>query len=231
MNTKTLNNGSDIARHLSAPRDQSSRPKANLEAIKMVVKDRTRVYQWQVGRHWALESFMVQESREARQRLKEATLTRSQSCRAVMSMRGSRDFETNVGKIQVRSFSVPTGSSIKQKHLNYCQSVNKSVPDFGQARTHRWELSTRVKLVEKNKMRDSYLKLMVLALCCCSVARSCPTLWDLRDYSTSGFPTFHHLPELAQIHVHQEGDANQSSHPLLSPSPPAFNLPQHQSLL
>ena len=136
MTIKTLNSGSDIARHLSAPRDQSSQPKANREAIKMVVKDRTRVYQRHVGRHWALESFMVQESREARQRLKEATLTRSQSCQAVMSMRSMRDFETNVGKIQVRSFSVPTGSSIKQKHLNNCQSVNKSVLDFGQARTH-----------------------------------------------------------------------------------------------
>lgn len=115
MTTKTVNSGRDIARHLSAPRDQSSRPKINLEAIKMVVKDRTRVYQWQVGRHWTLESFMVQESREARQRLKEATLTRSQNCQAVISMRSMRDFETNVGKIQVRSFSVPNRKFNKAK--------------------------------------------------------------------------------------------------------------------
>ena len=102
-----MNSGWDVARHLSAPRDQSSRPKTNLEAIQMVVKDRTRVYQWQVGGHWELESFMVQESRQTRQRLKEPTPTRGQSWQAVMSMRSMRDFETNVGKIQVRSFSVP----------------------------------------------------------------------------------------------------------------------------
>ena len=50
------------------------------------------------------------------------------------------------------------------------------------------------------------------------------------DCSTSGFPVHHQLPELAQTHVHQVGDAIQPSHPLLSPSPPAFNLPQHQGL-
>ena len=40
-----------------------------------------------------------------------------------------------------------------------------------------------------------------------------------------GFPVHHQLPELAQTHVHQVSDAIQSSHPLLSPSPPTFNLP------
>ena len=44
------------------------------------------------------------------------------------------------------------------------------------------------------------------------------------------FPVHHQLPELAQTHVHQVSDAIQPSHPLLSPSPPAFNLSQHQSL-
>ena len=38
----------------------------------------------------------------------------------------------------------------------------------------------------------------------------------------------HHLLELAQTHVHQVGDAIQPSHPVLSPSPPAFHLSQHQ---
>ena len=37
--------------------------------------------------------------------------------------------------------------------------------------------------------------------CCCSVAQSCPTLCDLMDCSTPGFPVYHHLPELAQTHV------------------------------
>ena len=50
--------------------------------------------------------------------------------------------------------------------------------------------------------------------------------------STPGFPVHHQLPDLAQTHVHQVGDAIQQSHPLLSPSPPppAFSLSQHQGL-
>ena len=50
------------------------------------------------------------------------------------------------------------------------------------------------------------------------------------DCSTPGFPVLHYLPEFAQTHVHWVGDAIQSSHPLLSPSPPTFNLSQHQGL-
>ena len=50
------------------------------------------------------------------------------------------------------------------------------------------------------------------------------------DCSTPGFPV-HQIPELAQTHFHRVGDAIQPSHPLLSLSPPAFNLSQHQSLL
>ena len=44
------------------------------------------------------------------------------------------------------------------------------------------------------------------------------------------FPVQHQLPELAQTHVHQVGDALQPSHSLSSPSPPAFSLSQHQGL-
>ena len=50
------------------------------------------------------------------------------------------------------------------------------------------------------------------------------------DCSTPGFPAHHQLPELAQTHVHQVGDAIQKSDPLSSPSPPAFSLSQHQGL-
>ena len=66
--------------------------------------------------------------------------------------------------------------------------------------------------------------------CCCSVSQLCPTLCDPMDCSTPGLPVHHHLPEFAQTHVHWVGDAIQPSHPLLSPSPLAFNLPQHQGL-
>ena len=58
----------------------------------------------------------------------------------------------------------------------------------------------------------------------CSVTQLCPTLCDPMDCSTLGFPV-HHLPELAQTHVHWVNDAIQPSHPLLSPSPPASIFP------
>ena len=58
-----------------------------------------------------------------------------------------------------------------------------------------------------------------------SVAQSCLTLCNPMDCSTSGLPVHHQLPEFTQTHVHQVGDAIQPSHPLSSPSPPAFNFP------
>ena len=61
-------------------------------------------------------------------------------------------------------------------------------------------------------------------------SQSCPTLCDPMDCSTPGFPVHHQLPELPQTFVHRVGDAIQPSHPLLSPSPPASNLSQHQGL-
>ena len=63
-----------------------------------------------------------------------------------------------------------------------------------------------------------------------SVTQSCPTLCDPMDYSTPGFPVHYQLPELTQTHVHRVSDAIQTTHPLLSPSPPAFNLSRQQGL-
>ena len=50
------------------------------------------------------------------------------------------------------------------------------------------------------------------------------------DCGTPGLPVLCHPPELTQTHVHRVSDAIQSSHPLLSLSPPALNLSQHQGL-
>ena len=60
--------------------------------------------------------------------------------------------------------------------------------------------------------------------------QSCPTFCNLVDCSTPDFPVHHQLPKLAQTQVHRVSDAIQPSHPLSSPSPPAFNLTQHQGL-
>ena len=63
-----------------------------------------------------------------------------------------------------------------------------------------------------------------------SVAQSCPTLCDPMNRSTPGLPVHHKLPEFTQTQVHRVSDAIQPSHPLSSPSPPAPNPSQHQSL-
>ena len=63
-----------------------------------------------------------------------------------------------------------------------------------------------------------------------SVAQSCPTLCEPMNRSTPGLPVHHQLPEFTQTHVHRVSDAIQPSYPLLSPSPPALNLSQHQGL-
>ena len=63
-----------------------------------------------------------------------------------------------------------------------------------------------------------------------SVAQLCSTLCDPMNCSTPGLPVHHQLPEFTQTHVHRVSDAIQPSHPMSSPSPPAPNPSQHQSL-
>ena len=63
-----------------------------------------------------------------------------------------------------------------------------------------------------------------------SVLQSCPTLCNPMDRSMPGLPVYHQLLESTQTHVHWASDAIQPSHPLSSPSPPAFSLSQHQGL-
>ena len=53
-----------------------------------------------------------------------------------------------------------------------------------------------------------------MGTCCCSVAQSCPALYDPMNCSTSGFPVLHYLPEVAQTHIHRVSDAIQSYGPL-----------------
>ena len=63
-----------------------------------------------------------------------------------------------------------------------------------------------------------------------SVTHSCLTLCDPMNCSMPGLPVHHYLPEFTQTHVHWVHDAIQPSHPGSSPSPPAPNPSQHQSL-
>ena len=76
----------------------------------------------------------------------------------------------------------------------------------------------------------SFLPLFINSVQFSSVSQSCPTLCDPMNHSTPGLLVHHQLPEFTQTHVHQVSDAIQPSHPLSSPSPPAPNPSQHQSL-
>ena len=65
---------------------------------------------------------------------------------------------------------------------------------------------------------------------CSSATHSCQTLCNPMDCSMPGLPVIHQLPEFTQTHAHWVSDTIQPFHPLLSPSPPAFKLSQHQGL-
>ena len=74
------------------------------------------------------------------------------------------------------------------------------------------------------------LKIIHFSVQFSSVTQLCPTLCDPMNCSRPGLPVHHQLPEFTQTRVHRVGDAIQPSHPLSSPSPPAPNPSQHQSL-
>ena len=69
-----------------------------------------------------------------------------------------------------------------------------------------------------------------VCICFSLVAQSCLTLCDPMNHSTPGLLVHHQLLEFTQTHVHWVSDAIQPSHPLSSPSHPAFNLSQHHGL-
>ena len=85
----------------------------------------------------------------------------------------------------------------------------------------RWEQTVAILLEEKIPYESVQFS---------SATQSCLTLCDPMDCSTPCLPVHHRLPELTQAHVHWISDAIESSHPVTSPSPPAFNLSHHQGL-
>ena len=89
---------------------------------------------------------------------------------------------------------------------------------------------TCIILMKLEMRNETFYFLLMPSVQFSSVAQSRPTLCDPMDCSTPFFPVHHQHLVLPQTHVHWVGDAIQPSHPLSSPSPPAFSLPQHQSL-
>ena len=101
---------------------------------------------------------------------------------------------------------------------------SKTLPFFYHSSSSIYKIYT----MDSNK-KHTY-RLMFISIQFSSVTQSCLTLCDPVDSSMPGLPVHHQLLELTQTHVHPVGDAIQPSHPLSSPSPPAFNLSQHQGL-
>ena len=135
----------------------------------------------------------------------------------------------------------------KIKHITTIWSSDSTsayIPKRTQSRDLNWYLHTYVHCIIHNRktqkqpkcpLADKWINkrwyIQIMEYCCCfSVAQSRLTLCNPMDCSTPGFPVLHHLPEFTQTHIRWINDAIQPSHPLSSPSPPAFNLSQHQGL-
>ena len=91
---------------------------------------------------------------------------------------------------------------------------------FDEPKVGAWEQWCVRQQDQNNHPKSDYVSSVQFS----SVAQSCLTLCNPMDCSTPGLPVHHQLPEFTQTHVHWVGDDIQPSHPLSSPSPPAFNL-------
>ena len=122
--------------------------------------------------------------------------------------------------IQISIYIIVCVCSVAQLYLTLCNPMDSnplesSVHGIFQARILEW-------------VAIPFSRLYIIQIR--SVAQSCLTLCDLMNHSTPGLPVHHQLPEFTQTHLHRVSDAIQPSHPLSSPSPPAPNPSQHQSL-
>ena len=127
--------------------------------------------------------------------------------------------------------------SVARMCLTLCDPMNCSLPGSSvcgifQARVLEWvRLLAKTFFWQPGGLTEQLVAGQIsISSVLSSVTMSCSTLCNPMDCSTPGFPVHHQLLELAQTHIHRVSDAIQPSHPLLSPSPPALNLSQHQSL-
>ena len=118
---------------------------------------------------------------------------------------------------------------VKILHARLQRYVNRELLDvpagFRKGRGTRDQISNICWIIEKAREFQKNISVQFS-----SVTQSRLTLCNPMDCSMPGLPVHHQLPELTQTHVHWVGYAIQTSHPLSSPSPPAFNPSQHQGL-
>ena len=111
--------------------------------------------------------------------------------------------------------------------IRVSSSILHTLCDFGGTAHH---ISPFHWLSEWSRSRYVTQVMLITEIQCSSVAQWCPTLCDPVDISMLGPSVLHQLPESTQTHVHWVSDAIQPSHPLSSPSLPAFNPSSHQGL-
>ena len=128
--------------------------------------------------------------------------------------------------IPVELFQILKDDAMKVLH-SICQQIWKT-----QQWPQDWKRSGFIPIPKKGNVKEcsNYCTIALISVKFSSVTQSCPTFCDPMNHSMPGFPVHHQLPEFTQTHVHQVSDANQPSHPLSSPSPPAPNPSQHHSL-
>ena len=117
---------------------------------------------------------------------------------------------TNISKSKWK-FGVRVGNNLGPRVLKH--SKNIKIKSFGLDKDQLWATKCFIFMFSVSIQSRSYVQLC-----------------DPMDWSTPDFLFHHQLPELTQTHVHWVCDAIQPSHPLSSPSPPTFHLPQHQDL-
>ena len=124
------------------------------------------------------------------------------------------------------------GIKIARKNINnlrYADDTSLMAGSLEELKGSSWEWKRKVKKLAWNstfKTSDHGIQSHQFS----SVAQSCLTLCDPMNCSMPGLPVHHQLPEFTQTHIHRVSDAIQPSHPLSSPSPPAPNPSQHQSV-
>ena len=146
-------------------------------------------------------------------------------------MRGRSDFSLRRASLAFSTiscsacFSLLTGASL----LTVCASVHFCYFESNLRRRtffHLYRFLNSKQGFVHRKEHDPALPLLKFS----SVAQSCRTLCDPKDCSMPHLPVHHQLPKFTQTHVHRISEAIQPSPPLLSPSPPALDLSQYQSL-
>ena len=129
--------------------------------------------------------------------------------------------------------SVPSPPQYRGHHTQSMYNITCSMCMISYAvfmTSHLLFMTTTVCMTSHPRYLRKKLPLYDITVQFSSVTQSSLTLCDPMNRSTPGVPVHHHLPEYTHTHIHRICDAIQPSHPLSSPSPPAHNASQHQSL-